>query len=110
MNHVVSSLRSPPKILFVDDDTGLLELLSFAVQRAGLSPIVAASGPTALRMATERQPDLIVLDILLGEDDGFEVLQALRDVSDVPIIMLSSLNSEDDIERALELGADGYVT
>lgn len=98
------------KILFVDDDTALLELLSFAVQRAGLSPIVAASGPTALRMATEHRPDLIVLDILLGEDDGFEVLQALRGVSDVPIIMLSSLDSEDHIERALELGADGYVT
>jgi DNA-binding response OmpR family regulator len=98
------------KILLVDDDKGLLELLSYLVQRAGFRPIVAHDGATALQLLTEQQPSLVVLDIRLGDDDGLEVLQAVRRASDVPVIMLSSLDSEEDIERALELGADDYMS
>jgi DNA-binding response OmpR family regulator len=98
------------KILLVDDDAGLLELLSFLVQRDGFRPILATDGSSALQLLDEERPDLLLLDIRLGHDDGLEVLQAVRRSSEVPVIMLSSLDSEEDIERALELGADDYLS
>jgi two-component system response regulator VicR len=99
-----------PKILFVDDDEGLLDLLSFLAQRDGLRPILATNSSGAQQLLEEERPDLLVLDSRLGAEDGLEVLQTVRRSSQVPIIMLSSLDSEEDIERALELGADDYVT
>jgi DNA-binding response OmpR family regulator len=97
------------KILLVDDDEGLLELLSFLVQRDGFRPILATDGASALQLLNEARPDLVVLDIRLGADDGLQVLQAVRRSSEVPVILLSSLDSEADIERGLELGADDYI-
>ena len=98
------------KILLVDDDQSLLELLSFLVQRAEFRPIVATNGSSALQLLEDRSPDMLLLDIGLGDDDGLQVLETIRRFSDVPIIMVSARDSEDDIERALELGADDYVT
>src|SRR5215471_17982620 len=98
------------KILLVDDDEALLGLLSLVVQRAGFQPITASDGSSALRLLDEHYPDLIVLDNKLGNEDGLEVLERVRRSSDVPIVMLSSLHSEDDIERGLQLGADDYLT
>jgi DNA-binding response OmpR family regulator len=98
------------KILLVDDDEGLLELLSFLAQRADFRPIVATDAASALQMLDEHRPDLVLLDIRLGNDDGLELLKSVRRSSEVPVIMLSSLNSEEDVERALDSGADDYVT
>jgi DNA-binding response OmpR family regulator len=98
------------KILLVDDDEALLGLLSLVVQRAGFQPITASDGSSALRLLNQHQPDLLVLDIKLGREDGLEVLESVRRFSGVPIVMLSSLHSEDDIERGLQLGADDYLT
>jgi DNA-binding response OmpR family regulator len=98
------------KILLVDDDEMQLEFLSFLVQRADFRPIVASDCATAVRLLDEQSPDLLVLDIQLGENDGLQMLETVRRFSDVPIIMLSARDSEEDIERALELGADDYVT
>jgi DNA-binding response OmpR family regulator len=98
------------KILLVDDDEGLLDFVSFLIQRDGFCPMVATSGSSALQLLDEQYPDLVVLDLQLGEDDGLQVLETIRRTSDVPVIMLSARNSEVDIERALDLGADDYVT
>ena len=97
------------KILLVDDDEDLLGLLSFVIQQAGFQPITASDCSSALRLVAEQQPDLLVLDIRLGSDNGLEVLECIRRSSELPIILLSSLNSEADIERGLRLGADDYL-
>src|SRR2546423_2917822 len=98
------------QILLVDDDRELIDLLAFALKRAGLEPLAAHDAQTALRLFEEKRPDLAVLDINLGASNGLEVLKALRRRSQVPIIMLTALDSEEDKVRGLELGADDYLT
>ena len=99
------------QILLVDDDRELIDLLAFALKRAGLEPLAAHDAHTAVRVFEERRPDLAVLDINLGASSGLEVLKSLRRQSaQVPIIMLTALDSEEDKVRGLELGADDYLT
>jgi DNA-binding response OmpR family regulator len=98
------------KILLVDDDRELMDLLAFAVRRAGLEPIAAHDAASALRQFEERRPDLVVLDITLGASSGLDVLRELRRRSALPVIMLTALDSEEDKVRGLELGADDYLT
>jgi len=97
-------------ILLVDDDRELIDLLAFALRRAGLDPIAAHDGTSALRQFEERKPDLVVLDINLGTSSGLDVLKELRRRSAVPVIMLTALDSEEDKVRGLETGADDYLT
>src|ERR1051325_2710685 len=98
------------RILLVDDDRELIDLLAFALKRAGLEPIGAHDAPTALRLFEERQPDLGVLDTNLGTSSGLDVLRELRRRSPLPVIMLTALDSEEDKVRGLEAGADDYLT
>jgi two-component system response regulator VicR len=98
------------RILLVDDDRELIDLLAFALKRAGLEPIAAHDVTSALRLFDERQPDLVVLDINLGASNGLDLLKELRRMSDLPVIMLTALDSEEDKVRGLELGADDYLT
>jgi two-component system response regulator VicR len=98
------------RILLVDDDRELIDLLAFALKRAGLEPIGAHDAVAAIRMFEERHPDLVVLDINLGASSGFDVLKELRRRAQVPVIMLTALDSEEDKVRGLELGADDYLT
>jgi DNA-binding response OmpR family regulator len=97
-------------VLLVDDDRDLIELLSFALRRAGLDPIGAHDATSAIRQFEEHSPDLVVLDISLGTSSGLEVLKELRRRSSVPVIMLTALDSEEDKVRGLESGADDYLT
>jgi len=98
------------RILLVDDDRELIDVLAFALRRAGLEPIPAHDAPAALRLFKERHPDLVVLDINLGASKGFDVLKELRRRAALPVIMLTALDSEDDKVRGLEAGADDYLT
>jgi two-component system, OmpR family, response regulator VicR len=98
------------RILLVDDDRELIDLLAFALRRAGLEPIAAHDAPSAVRLFEERRPDLVVLDINLGASSGLEVLKELRRRAQLPVIMLTALDSEEDKVRGLELGADDYLT
>jgi len=98
------------RILLVDDDRELIDLLAFALKRAGLDPVAAHDGTSALRLFEERQPDLVVLDINLGSSSGLDVLKELRRRSSLPVIMLTALDSEEDKVRGLEAGADDYLT
>ena len=98
------------RILLVDDDRELIDLLAFALRRAGFEPIGAYDASSALRLFDERQPDLVVLDINLGASNGLDVLRDLRRRTQLPVIMLTALDSEEDKVRGLEGGADDYLT
>ena len=98
------------KILVVDDDPRLRDLVALACTRAGYSVITAANGAQALTHALRETPDLIVLDIGLPEMDGLEVCRHIRARSQVPILFLSARSDEVDRILGLELGADDYVT
>jgi two-component system response regulator VicR len=98
------------RILLVDDDRELIDLLAFALKRARLEPVAAHDGSSALRQFEDRKPDLVVLDINLGGSSGLDVLRELRKRSSLPVIMLTGLDSEEDKVRGLEAGADDYLT
>lgn len=98
------------KILLVDDDPRLRDLVRIALERAGWQVITAADGQQALLHASREDPDLIVLDVGLPEMDGFEVCRRVRSLSTVPILFLTARDDEVDCILGLELGADDYVT
>jgi two-component system response regulator RegX3 len=98
------------ELLVVDDDVTLRETLAFLLAREGYEVRTAPDGVQALAEFDAREPDLILLDLMLPELSGTDVCRRVRMVSEVPIIMLTAKNSEGDIVVGLELGADDYVT
>ena len=98
-------------VLVVDDEPTISEVVSRYLERAGYETATAATGPDALRLAAERRPDLVVLDLMLPEIDGLEVLRRLRsDDSDrIAVILLTAKGEEDDRVVGLRRGADDYV-
>ncbi len=103
-------MMSHQTILIIDDDTTLLELLSGHLETAGYHPLVASDGLSGLRLAAAVQPDLVVLDVMMPDMDGWEVCRRLREQSSVPIIMLTAKGEEFDKLRGFRLGVDDYVT
>jgi two-component system OmpR family response regulator len=97
------------KILVVDDDAHIREVLTFALGKAGMETREAGDGEAALAMVEREPPDLIVLDINMPRMDGLEVCRRLRASGDLPILFLSSRDDEIDRVVGLELGADDYV-
>jgi two-component system, OmpR family, alkaline phosphatase synthesis response regulator PhoP len=97
-------------VLVVDDEARIVRLVRDYLERAGFAVLAAQDGETALAMARAEQPDLIVLDLMLPGMDGLDVCRRLRQVSGVPIIMLTARVEEADRVVGLELGADDYVT
>lgn len=97
------------KILIVDDEPPIVDLLSYNLRRAGYQVVIARDGEEALACARCEQPDLIILDLMLPKLDGAEVFRILRRESEVPVIMLTALDGEVDRIVGLELGADDYV-
>lgn len=98
------------RILLVDDDPRLRDLVALALERAGFAVITAGDGQRALTHAARERPDLVVLDVGLPELDGFEVCRRLRRTSEVPVLFLTARDDEVDRIVGLELGADDYVT
>jgi two-component system alkaline phosphatase synthesis response regulator PhoP len=101
------------RILVVEDEEDILELVRFNLSREGYSVIGAATGEEAWRLASSEIPDLIVLDIMLPGIDGLEFTKITKNDSrtrDIPIIMLTAKGEESDIVTGLELGADDYIT
>lgn len=104
---------SKGRILFVEDDTALVELLSYTFRREGYEVDATADGEEALTRATEHTPDLIILDWMIEGVSGLETCRRLRrlpQAANVPIIMLTARAEEADRIRGLETGADDYVT
>ena len=97
------------RILVVDDEPAVVDVLVYNLVRANYEVLVARDGAQALTRARRDQPDLIILDLMLPQVDGLEVCRALRRERDVPIIMLTARDSEVDRVVGLELGADDYV-
>jgi DNA-binding response OmpR family regulator len=98
------------KILLVDDEQDALELVSRTFLRAGYDVMTAPSGEHALKLMASAQPDLVVLDVLLPDIDGFEVCRRIRLDSQVPIVMLTARDEEEDVMHGFRLGVDDYVT
>src|SRR5690625_4088228 len=98
------------KILVVDDEKPIADILKFNLEKEGYSVICAYDGDEAIKLAETENPDLILLDIMLPGKDGNEVCREVRKTQTMPIIMLTAKDSEIDKVLGLELGADDYVT
>ncbi|MEX2144626.1 MAG: response regulator transcription factor [Anaerolineales bacterium] len=98
------------KVLIVEDDAAIREALSYNLRKEGYEVKEAGDGAAALEAARTTKPDLIVLDLMLPEVDGFDVTRILRKESSVPILMLTARDDEIDRVLGLELGADDYLT
>lgn len=98
------------RILVVDDEPAVTDLLAYNLRKAHYDVIVAGDGHEALRLAREASPDLILLDLMIPKVDGLDVCRELRKTSGVPIIMITARGEEIDRVVGLELGADDYVT
>lgn len=98
------------RILVVDDEPAVTDLLAYNLRKAHYDVLTAADGRAALRLALETKPDLILLDLMIPEVDGLDVCRELRKTSEVPIIMITARGEEIDRVLGLEIGADDYVT
>jgi DNA-binding response OmpR family regulator len=98
------------KVLVADDDAELRELIAFTLSQAGYLVIKASDGSAAVRLFAAEAPDLVVLDINMPALSGFQVCEAIRARSRVPVMMLTVRGEEEDLVRALGLGADDYLT
>ncbi len=97
------------KIMVVDDDSNICELLRLYLEKEGYAPVIAENGVKALHLFDKEQPDLVLLDVMMPELDGWQVCRELRKKTDVPIIMLTAKGEVFDKVLGLDLGADDYV-
>ncbi len=100
----------PDSILIIEDDISIAELLRDYLEINGMQAAMAHTGKSGLAMALEKNYDLVLLDLMLPEIDGFEVLRRLREVKDTPILLVSARREDIDKIRGLGLGADDYIT
>ncbi|MFZ5917863.1 MAG: response regulator transcription factor [Chloroflexota bacterium] len=96
-------------VLIIDDDIDLTKIVQINLEREGFKTVVASSGVEGLQKAYSSQPDLVILDIMMPGMDGWTTCRRLREISDVPIIMLTARGMESDVVKGLELGADDYI-
>jgi DNA-binding response OmpR family regulator len=101
---------TPARILVVDDEVDILDLLSDLLGESGYEVVRAVDGREAIRALFHAQPDLVILDVAMPEMDGWQTLERIRDVTDVPVLMLTARAGEDDKVRGLRAGANDYVT
>lgn len=99
-----------PKILVVDDDPAIAEMLTMVLEREGFDTVVVGDGVSAVNAASKEEPDLILLDLMLPGMGGVDVCRTVRETSAVPIIMLTAKTDTVDVVLGLESGADDYVT
>ncbi len=96
-------------VLVIDDDQTLVQLVKSALEKGGLSVLTASDGQEGLRKMYQGRPDLIILDINMPAMDGWTVCTRIREVSNIPIIMLTARNEPEEIVKGLDLGADDYI-
>lgn len=100
-------------VLIVDDEAYILNILDFSLDSEGFRVISAANGEEALHKATEEQPDLVILDVMMPKIDGFEVCRALKakkETQSIPVILLTAKDRDSDRKKGEEVGADLYIT
>ncbi len=98
------------KILIIDDDPGMTDLLSVLLAPSGADTLVANTASDGLELARSGQPDIIILDLLLPEMNGVEICKKIREFSSVPILVVSALDSPKVIAQVLDSGADGFLS
>ena len=98
------------RVLVVDDEPPLVKLVRLNLEASGYSVLTAQDGTSAVKIVAEEQPDLVLLDVLLPEMDGFETCRRIREFSQVPVIMLTAKVREEDKLKGFEAGADDYLT
>ncbi len=103
-------MNPTPRILVVDDDASIAEMVSIVLRGRGFDVATAGDGPTALSMLRSAEPDVVLLDLMLPGMDGIEVCRRLREVSAIPVIMLTARADTTDVVEGLEAGADDYLT
>lgn len=103
-------MGAPAKILLVDDDRSLIEVLKIALTETGFNVVTAANGRLGWQAFQDERPNLVILDLLMPELDGLQLCKLIRDKHQTPIIMLTSRGEEMDKVLGLELGADDYMT
>jgi DNA-binding response OmpR family regulator len=97
------------RVLVVDDERLMRDLMVMSLQRLGYAVSAVADGAAALRLLEHEYFDLVMLDVVMPEMDGFTLLSQLRSFSDVPVVMLTAMNRQEDVVRGFELGADNYI-
>jgi len=108
---VMAAPQTEARLLVVEDDPNILELLSASLKFAGFDVSTATSGSSAVSAAKDRRPDLVVLDVMLPDLDGFEVIRLMREGGTrTPVVFLTARDATDDKIRGLTLGGDDYVT
>jgi two-component system, OmpR family, response regulator len=111
MDARTDGVQARPKLLVVEDDPNIVELLSASLRFAGFDVTAATNGAEAVANARELKPDLLVLDVMLPDLDGFEVMRRLRETGvRTPVVFLTARDATDDKIRGLTLGGDDYVT
>jgi DNA-binding response OmpR family regulator len=105
-HHIMANAR----ILIVDDDPSIRKFIGANLDARGYAVLTAENGEEGVRMAEREAPDMIILDIMMPEMNGFEACRKIRKFSRVPILMLSAREGENDKEKCVELGANDYIT
>ncbi len=100
----------PPTVLVIEDDEDLRDALALTLRRGRIKPVLRPDGRSGLKAVYDTRPDAVVLDIGLPDIDGWEVLERIRDISEVPVLLLTARNQELDKVRGLQAGADDYLT
>ncbi len=98
------------RILIIDDDLTLIDLLSHSLEKAGYKVLSATNGIDGLQMLYKNKVDLVILDVMMPRMDGWETCARIREISDVPIIMLTAKDKEEDTLKGFQCGVDDYVT
>lgn len=112
VEHIPESLETvaPQVILIVDDEARMRRFIRMNMELEGYHIFEAENGIEALDQIRQHNPDLAIMDVMMPEMDGFETLKLLREISTVPVILLTVRSDEEDISRGLDLGADDYIT
>jgi DNA-binding response OmpR family regulator len=110
MNRPPVSRAPRPRVLVVEDDPDVRDALGLTLERAGLQPLLAAAARDGLRTLADERPDALILDLGLPDLDGWQVLERIREVSDIPVLVLTARSLELDKVRGLQSGADDYLT
>ncbi len=103
-------MEAKKKILVVDDERGLAKIIRLNLEQDGFEVVEANNGTQAMEKLRTTLPDLILLDVMMPDIDGFTVLKMIREIGNIPVIMLTAKGQEEDKVKGLELGADDYVT
>jgi len=98
------------KILVIDDDADLIKMLKISLEKEGYTVFSAHNGVEGIKAAFEIRPHLIILDLMMPQMDGYEACSRLREMTNIPILLLTSRTQKDDIVRGFQEGADDYVT